>query len=370
MELKRDNVALLDKICVYNFQIIKVENYDYLLEAGIIIVKEKQKNYIEIAGPGQYISRIKIEKTEYFDSFLYEVGKDGHPYGRMEMSVDDAVYHNLNCLTTIEYAEKLENAKKYLKDEYGIIVNMNDCKYKSLEINKTIITNHKFSEYVRPIRLMMYLLPDRLRLRAVEYMSKSPRPYKASDYKTYPETYMQVSRGKEKRLEIEIYDKTKQLERYKITVCHNYLRFEITLNGSKIQEVLGDNGVHNVTDRVINNYFNNFVEQNIIKEYEKYCEKRNRAIRMILKKHYKPNSHTWVRDVLLEVYDIELTNGIPLVLDVSEIISQLEHIKFQSKQCKYNAKKQFQAVCRKNCPTLDDGDSDKLYEIEDKLLIK
>ena len=76
MELKRDNVALLDKICVYNFQISKVENYDYLLEAGIIIVKEKQKNYIEIAGPGQYISSIRIKKTKYFDSFLYEVGKD------------------------------------------------------------------------------------------------------------------------------------------------------------------------------------------------------------------------------------------------------------------------------------------------------
>ena len=117
MELKRDNVALLDKICVYNFQISKVENYDYLLEAGIIIVKEKQKNYIEIAGPGQYISSIRIKKTKYFDSFLYEVGKDGHPYGRMEMSVDDAVYHNLNCFTTIEYVEKLKEAKIYLKDE-------------------------------------------------------------------------------------------------------------------------------------------------------------------------------------------------------------------------------------------------------------
>ena len=113
MELKRDNVALLDKICVYNFQISKVENYDYLLEAGIIIVKEKQKNYIEIAGPGQYISSIRIKKTKYFDSFLYEVGKDGHPYGRMEMSVDDAVYHNLNCFTTIEYVEKLKETSVY-----------------------------------------------------------------------------------------------------------------------------------------------------------------------------------------------------------------------------------------------------------------
>lgn len=370
MELKRDNVALLDKICVYNFQISKVENYDYLLEAGIIIVKEKQKNYIEIAGPGQYISSIKIEKNEYFDSFLYEVGKDGHPYGRMEMSVDDAVYHNLNCLTAIEYAEKLENAKKYLKDEYGIIVNMSDCKYKSLEINKTIITNHKFSEYVRPIKLMMYLLPDRLRLRAVEYMSKSPRPYKASDYKTYPETYMKVSRGKEKRLEIEIYDKTKQLERYKITVCHNYLRFEIKLYGSKIKEALGYNSVYDVTDEVIYNYFNTFIQKNVVDEYDKYCEKRNRAVRMILRNHYKPYSHTWIRDVLLEVCDTELSNGIPLVLDVDEIISQLDCLKFLSKQCKCNAKKQFRVVCSKKCPTLDNGDSEKLSEIEDKLLIK
>lgn len=65
MELKRDNVALLDKICVYNFQISKVENYDYLLEAGIIIVKEKQKNYIEIAGPGQYTA-VQDKKDKVF----------------------------------------------------------------------------------------------------------------------------------------------------------------------------------------------------------------------------------------------------------------------------------------------------------------
>ena len=247
---------------------------------------------------------------------------------------------------------------------------MGECKYKSIEINKTIVINHKFSEYVRTIRLMMYLLPNRLRLREVEYMSESLHPYKASDYKMFPETYAKISRGKEKRLEIKIYDKTKQLERYKITVCHNFLRCEITLNGSKIQEVLGDNGVYNVTDSVINNYFNSFIEQNFILEYEKYCEKRDRGIRKILRQHYKPGSHTWVRDVLLEVCDTELSNGIPLVLDVDEIISQLDCLKLLSKQCKYNAKKQFQTVCREKCPTLDDGDSEKLSEIENKLLTK
>ena len=42
---------------------------------------------------------------------------------------------------------------------------------------------------------------------------------------------------------------------------------------SKIQEVLGDNGVYNVTDSVINNYFNSFIEQNFILEYEKIVKK-------------------------------------------------------------------------------------------------
>lgn len=59
-----------------------------------------------------------------------------------------------------------------------------------------------------------------------------------------------------------------------------------------------------------------------------------------------------------------------MVLDVDEIISQLDCLKLLSKQCKYNAKKQFQTVCREKCPTLDDGDSEKLSEIENKLLTK
>ena len=50
MELKRDNVALLDKICVYNFQISKVENYDYLLEAGIILRLQDQDSISAVSG--------------------------------------------------------------------------------------------------------------------------------------------------------------------------------------------------------------------------------------------------------------------------------------------------------------------------------
>ena len=69
-----------------------------------------------------------------------------------------------------------------------------------------------------------------------------------------------------------------------------------------------------------------------------------------MRQHYKPGSHTWVRDVLLEVCDTELSNGIPLVLDVDEIISQLDCLKLLSKQCKYNAKKQFRQFAEKNVP--------------------
>ena len=67
MELKRDNVALLDKICVYNFQISKVENYDYLLEAGIIIVKGKTAKTILRLQDQDSISAVSgSKKTKYF----------------------------------------------------------------------------------------------------------------------------------------------------------------------------------------------------------------------------------------------------------------------------------------------------------------
>lgn len=59
----------------------------------------------------------------------------------------------------------------------------------------------------------------------------------------------------------------------KITVCHNYLRFEIKLYGSKIKEALGYNSVYDVTDEVIYNYFNTFIQKNVVDEYDKYCEK-------------------------------------------------------------------------------------------------
>lgn len=147
----------MDKISIKGFEVTAIKNYDSLIDRGIITVKERQNNYIRISG--NLISSIKIGKTKYFDDFFYTLTQYGGVYGKMQLSINDEEYHNLNCYTIKEYIDKIEEAKKFLYDQYGITVNMKYIKYDSLEINKTIVINDNFSKYSRPLSLMMLSIP-------------------------------------------------------------------------------------------------------------------------------------------------------------------------------------------------------------------
>ena len=355
----------MDKISIKGFEVTAIKNYDSLIDRGIITVKDRQNNYICISG--NLISTIKIGKTRYFDDFFYTLTQYGGVYGKMQLSINDEEYHNLNCYTIKEYIDKIEEAKEFLSDEYGITVNMRHIMYDSLEINKTIVINEKFSKYSRPLNLMMYLLPNKLQLKEVDYMGKSLQSKKVTDYKKKPETYMKISKGK--TLSIKIYDKTEQLKNFKILVEHNYLRFEITLFGAKkIDEKLGTNNVWELTDEMVNQFFHEFIEKNVLEAYTKYCENRGPQLRKIIKENYKPKC-SWTKNVLEQIANLEIDNGLPLVLDVNEIIQELDKVcKFSTRSSKYYARKTLQEKCEGKLKVLANQDYEKMLEIIEKLL--
>lgn len=355
----------MDKISIKGFEVTAIKNYDSLIDRGIITVKERQNNYIRISG--NLISSIKIGKTKYFDDFFYTLTQYGGVYGKMQLSINDEEYHNLNCYTIKEYIDKIEEAKKFLYDQYGITVNMKYIKYDSLEINKTIVINDNFSKYSRPLSLMMYLLPNRLQLKEVDYMGKSLQSKKVIDYKKKPETYMKISKGK--TLIIKIYDKTEQLKKFKILVGHNYLRFEITLVGAKkIDEKLGTSNVWELTDEKVNQFFYEFIEKNVQEAYTKYCKNRSPQLRKIIKENYKPRC-SWIKDVLEQIVNLEIDKGLPLVLDVKEIVQELDTVcKFSTRSSKSYAKKRFQEKCEGKLKVLANRDDKKMLEVVEKLL--
>lgn len=115
MELINDKMALLDKICIGDFKIIEIDNLLGLQKAGIVTVIESQSRYV-VLDTGEYFSKLQIDKTEFFDSFIVGTGKGNRfSYGRMEMSIRDENFHNLNCYTVKQYLEKIEKARIFLK---------------------------------------------------------------------------------------------------------------------------------------------------------------------------------------------------------------------------------------------------------------
>lgn len=365
-ELKSDELILLDKICLYNFTVKAVENISVLQDKEIITVKERQLKYV-VLDTGEYFSTLHIEKTAFFDVFFFGVRKN-KIYGYMEMSVPDDGYHNLNCLTVTQYIQRIKDTACFLQERYGIIVDFRDIKYKSIEINKTLILSDNFQTYRRPIALLMYLLPNVLRLKEADFSETDIHPNKIKDYDRKISTYTKSS-GK-KGISVKIYDKKRQLEMcFNIVTYQNYLRYEITLKSpTKIRNAFGDNSLNVITDELIHKYFISFILCNIVTPYDKHCKKRDIALRKILKRHYETESKTWTRDTLAEIREIELKNGVPFMLEIEELISQIKCLKIDSKQQRYNLKQRFIQLCEDQNSIFLQNDGNKYTELITKLL--
>ena len=87
MELIKDDVALLDKVVIYNFSVLDIDNISVLQDKGIVTVKERAKDYIHTIF-GELYSSISIDKTIAFDKFTYAISPIGI-YACLELSVDD-----------------------------------------------------------------------------------------------------------------------------------------------------------------------------------------------------------------------------------------------------------------------------------------
>jgi len=364
MELVNDKYARLDKVVVYGFHVLDIENIYDLIKKNIVIVNLNKDRYVLTQGGDRY-SSICIEKNEMFDQFIYGLSKDGHEYGSLQMSVD-AVYGNLNCYASDDYRTRIKQVEAFLYEKYKIKVIFDDAKYKCIEINKTIVLNSYFCEYRRVLDLMVSLFPNNLRLRKENDYYRNINSTAILDCKKIPETYSRTSG--ERGLTIKVYDKSTELQEvYKIQVSYNYLRFEIKLNSQKkIIESIGSNSVWEINDQSINYYFTNFVTANVEKPYIKFCEKRDKALKKIIKSNYIPHSRTWIRDVFITICNLEIDRDIPIILSVDEILPLFDTLPFSSRQCKRNAKQKIKKLAEEKADVFSDS-KDKYYEIIQKL---
>lgn len=310
MELNNSIDALVDRIVLSDIVIEDVYDLSELERKNIAIVSRDEKKNLYTTSSEQHFSSLTLSKCTLFDRFRARIGyKDGMPYfyTRLELSIsrDDYTY-NLNCWTITEIRERLAQIDAYLREELGILVNMDHVKIKSIEINKTICLNGEYDSYQRALKTMIQILPGNKRKK----LAIVDNTYYAGN----------------NREQIKIYDKTEQIneKRNKEPFCieriaDNYLRFELTLDEKRIQYIFGSREFCWFDDESINEYFNRFIEENIVRQWLSFREDLQKRLTKIVKEEWGKDARLFKENILLRCFNDEDVTGKPLMMTIDDL---------------------------------------------------
>ena len=295
------------------------------------------------------------------------MSKNGY-YSMLDVSVDYDEYHNLNCFTVEMVKAKVIRLKNYLADNYGIVINVDNVCINEIEVNRTFPLDYKFEEYNRPLDTIFTNFPAVLRLKAEnEYKKIEHGKNKINSRKI--QTYSRKS-GK-KGIQVKCYSKTAELdETQKIILDREYMRFEITLlDSTKVKRCLKTNRLDDLTDSMIERYFDAFVQSNIWKVFWENEKTRLKQIKKILTKHQKSGSNIWIRKTVEEINNIERQqDGNIILFDVNELLSCVKGLNYSSKYAKHRAIISCENICKDAFPIYSTDCRRKYEEIISKLL--
>lgn len=306
----------LDRTIIGNFEITGID-----FERALSFLEEKVS--IECSGENLYylkdghaFSRLKIVDNYMFGvCTVYMKCMNGtrFVYASMDISIGTVRETNFQNQTMEEFKLRLDTIREYLVNKYGVVADFMQATFKNLEINVTLPLKHKFKEYHRVFNLMMY--------NVVLRNSKPTLEFKAENKKNAEQEVTGICK-KNNCLEVKIYDKARQLrEQNKADLLGEYMRLEITLlTTRKIREVFGTNRVYQITNKMIEQYFEKQCRKLLIKPYEKWKEKNREQLKKIMEEHRGKSERNWKANLLKQCSNLEQKNLLPVLLDIDDLL--------------------------------------------------
>jgi len=362
-------IAMVDKLSLSGVMIVEIENPDSLEEKGILNKGKSKMKYFTKSGKG--FTSLAI-KDDFFGKLKAGVNfGNGSLYSNFATSVKNGLCTNLICNTVEDYKKQIGNAKRYLVGEYGVHTDFQDAVVNSIEINRTFRISSSIEGYRRPIELIAYCIPRKKRMNLLQdFKKKTGDGFQAETFvitsrKNTKNQYGKTVKSKQYE-EIVFYDKTKQLEKV-IFLSGNYMRVEIKVKGAaKIKKMLKTNKFCKLSDQSINDFFDEEIKNLVIGPYADWKQKRNKRLLKLLKSQ-RDGKHDWVVNTLLVLANEEIKNGVPVILDISEILPLIDQLGIKSSQRKYRIRENFKTQAQKRADVFCNGDSQKLQEILCKL---
>ncbi len=268
---------------------------------------------------GNRFVKLRIKDNVLFGTFFAGTRKRNGGYVLdtfMDITIRDNETGNLNNVTLEEYINRIEDICQYLYEEYGVLVDGTNLRFKKLEINCTFGISDEFYKYHRALGLMMYNLPDTYE-KITEVKKKNKKNISVESETFY--------RGNS-CMQIKIYDKKRQLKDIGICVLdENIMRIEIVLkNSSKVKEVFGTILIREITDDMVTDYYIGQFRKLFQFRYEKWRRDNGKLLSQMIQSHKAESWNNWQRDILNECRNLELQNRVPIILEIKDLLKQIK----------------------------------------------
>lgn len=361
----REKTALLDKMILGGIQILEFRDIKNLIAKDIVELTTSKIRYITASG--EEFNKLLIEHDGVIDKMLAGsklIGGKRVDYCSLEVTIRSTEAGNLNCYSVDDYIDRLREIQDHLETTYGIVADFTDITIKEVEINRTFRLEENFENYHRVLNLIMTNLPSYL---------KNQMDYKkvvsgSSEYQTYYATSKTTNKSK-RYLLFKIYNKTKAIEHI-ILLTDSYMRVEFRLVGAeKVKKALNTNKFFELTDELINSYFDEQVDKLIIKPFEKWQKDRNKYLVKLMKDERTRDIRHWQTNVLRILQNEEISQKRPVLLDIEELIPLVDQLGLSSKR-KSEVRSNFRKQSKKFETVFCKSDHLKLNEILEKLTAK
>lgn len=307
----------LDRTVVSSFRIVEIDFKK--LQRHDNVELDMRGNYLYWLRDGGGFRWLKITDHKMFGIMRAGVRKLKHAkqdYSRMDITIGDTIYGNLQNETVVEYQGRIERVFRYLYVEYGILVDAQSLKFSEMEVNCTFELAEEFYKYHRVLRLMMFNLPASFKkIGQVSGVNKKEQRIEA-------ETFYRGNAV----TEVKIYDKKKQLEQKKHTPLQdNVLRIEFVLKKTqKIKEAFQSAAVADLTDEKLNKfYYEQFVKL-FEKPYRKWQIENGKQLKRLILDHKQRNRIWWKVNLFRECANKEQSDQVPQLLDVKDLLVQIK----------------------------------------------
>lgn len=361
----KEKTALLDKMILGGISILGFKDKDNLMQKGIVEITSSQVRYV--TATGETFNKLLIENDGIINKLVAGskvIGNKRVDYCNLETTIKPTETGNLVCYTVDDYIGRLLEIQEHLESTYGIIVDFSDVNIKEVEINRTFKLKENFENYHRVLTLIMTNLPTYL---------KNQMDYKkvikgSSEYQTYYATSKTTNKSK-RYLLFKIYNKTKAIENI-ILLTDSYMRVEFRLVGAeKVKKALGTNKFSELTDQLINTYFDEQIDKLIIKPFEKWQKDRNKYLVKLMKDERTRDIRHWQTNVLRLLQNEEIAEKRPVLLDIEELVALVEQLNLKPKRG-YDVRNNFRKQSKKYETVFFNKDDLKMKEILEKLTVK